>query len=62
MKYAILWQPTRDTFEPAWVLNETYSVALYGTKQAAKKDIKQFVHPNEYRAEAYNARARRTWT
>lgn len=62
MKYAILWQPTRDTFEPSWVLDESYSVALYGTEREAKKDVREFVHTEQYGVQPYNARARRTWT
>jgi hypothetical protein len=62
MKYGILWQPTNDNFRPAWVLDDTYSVALYADERSAKRDRKQFVHPEQYEVHAYNARARRTWT
>ena len=49
-KYAIWWEPKRETDEGGWVTDETNRVALYASERSAKKDIRDFVHSEQYNA------------
>ena len=60
-KYAIWWEPKRETDEGGWVTDETNRVALYASERSAKKDIREFVHSEQYYARPY-ARSSRSRT
>lgn len=58
-KYGIWYKPTQSNFEPGWVLDDKYVDAVYSSERAASKDLKGFVHPDQYEARPY-ARPRRS--
>ena len=58
-QYAIWWNaPTKGYFEPGWVLDETYRVAVYASARSAGKDRRGFVHADEYEVKEYTKRTR----
>jgi hypothetical protein len=52
-KWGIWYEPTQSNFKPGWVLDETYSVALYANEKQAKTDARFFVHPDQYEPRPY---------
>tara|TARA_R110001606_G_scaffold327901_3_gene474916 strand:- start:432 stop:650 length:219 start_codon:yes stop_codon:yes gene_type:complete len=65
--YGIWYEPTQKNFEPGWVLDDSYSAAVYSSERSARKDIKEFVHPNQYQVRPHrrgktSVRSRRSRT
>lgn len=60
-QYGIWWEPQRENYEGGWVFDDSDSVALFASERAAKKDIRGFVHPEQYEPRPY-ARTRRSRT
>lgn len=57
-KYGIWWTATgQKNFEPGWVLDEAYRVALYANDKQANTDRRFFVHPDEYEVRKYTGRS-----
>lgn len=52
-QYGIYWNTKQSNFEPAWVLDESYCVALYANAAQANTDRRFFVHPDDYEVREY---------
>jgi hypothetical protein len=52
-KYGIWWKTRQGNEEGGWVLDDAYSVALYANERDAKKDLRGFVHPEQYETRPY---------